>query len=216
MTRTKAARRADTFRAGDEFFERRRNMFYERCAKEFGPQPKKKRVKLEPEVWLTSVKIENPEHAFQHDEKLGNPKFIHAPFNMRESPVTWMLKQKTIDEAQAKAASRFRSLYEAAGGAGVKALNYTKEPVDGGGFPDVLTDRKHRAGLELAEVQNFLGRAGFGLVEQICGQCIWIKDIEPTKYRQIKTGKRLKECLTALAQFWNYQSRPITSWRKVS
>lgn len=161
--------------------------------------------------WVT---IENPDFADQHDERLGNPRYITAPVNMRESPVTWMLAHGKLDAAQAEAGARFRRLHELSGGADLSGMDTTKEPVDGGGFPDVLTDRKSRAAKELAQARVVLGFAGYDLVMQVCGQCLWIKDIEPTKHRQIVAANRLRLCLTALAEFWGLQSRPYRSWHK--
>ncbi|WP_206615942.1 hypothetical protein [Rhizobium sp. WSM1325] len=51
-----------------------------------------------------------------------------------------------INEAQLAAATRFRSLYEAMGGAGTGSFDYSREPVDGGGSREPLTEQQIRAG----------------------------------------------------------------------
>ncbi|MDV4155250.1 hypothetical protein [Rhizobium brockwellii] len=49
--------------------------------------------------------------------------------------------KKQINEAQLAAAKRFRALYEAMGGAGAGSFDYSREPVDGGGMREALTEQ---------------------------------------------------------------------------
>lgn len=158
--------------------------------------------------------VENPYYMQDHGDESPTARYIQAPINMRESPITWMLAHDKVDQAQAKAATRFRQLHEMSGGGDLQAMDYMKEPVDGGGFPEIITDRKAQAAKELGEVRTVLGVAGYTLVMQVCGQCIWLKDIEPTKRRQVEAGKALRQCLTVLAEHWGYRSQPIRAWRK--
>lgn len=175
---------------------------------------KKVRTEMLGRVEVTTMEVDNPDWTRDRDGVPGFPKHIRAAINMRESPIVWMLAHKQVSETQAKAASRFRQLYEAAGSSDLKAMDYTKEPVDGGGIPDIISDRKMRAAKELAEVHALLGIEGFRLVANVCGDCIWIKDLERTKRRQVVAGQMLRVCLDALAVHWGYQMLKTRVWRK--
>lgn len=176
------------------------------------------RKKAEAPVTLPGVmfidNVENPNFQRGYAESATNPKTISAAYNARESPIAWMLVHERVNAAQAKAASIFRRNYEMAGGAGAKAIDYTKEPVDGGGFPDILTDRQAEAAKELGRARAALGFSGYELVEQVCGQCLWINQIEATKWRQLQAANNLRDCLDVLADFWGVQRRPIRAYRK--
>lgn len=165
-------------------------------------------------VEVFTMEVPNPAWRSDLDKVPGFPKEIRAAVNMRESPVAWMLAHKHLDKAQVEAANEFRRCYETAGAADLKAMDTTKEPVDGGGFADVLTDRKMAATDKLHEAYDALGPAGYSIVRSVCGDCVWLKDLEPTKRRQWEAGKHLKECLDVLAIRWGYQMPRTRTWRK--
>ncbi len=165
------------------------------------------------------VEVDNPHFSTDHAESTGNPKRIRALQNARESPITWMYvhhKQTGVTEAQVRAAGKFRSLYETAGGAGVGSFDYTREPVDGGGVTDPLNDRMVDAAKELAGVATRLGPAGYDLVEKVCGQCIFISQLDPRRRTQNKLSENMKDCLDSLAIFWGFQTPKVRSYRHAS
>lgn len=138
-------------------------------------------------------------------------KRIKVVYNPRESPIAWMYahrKRTGVTEGHLLAANHFRKLYETAQGFGVGSMDYTKEPVDGGGFPDILTDRQARAAKKLAEANHKLGMAGYQLVEQVCGQCAFIHQLSQKRRTQDRMSRHLKESLESLAIFWGYQRLP--------
>lgn len=177
-------------------------------------------------IELGTVTIDNPWFSYDHHESAANPRKIAAVANIRESPLTWMHEQRYrsgedkgeryIDDTQFVVGSIFRMLYEKAGGTSIKAMDTTKEPVDGGFVTDGLTDTRFKAAKELMFVRAKLGDAGYKLVEQVCGQCLWISQIEPTKHYQRLAGERLKECLDTIAILWGKASVNTHSERKVS
>ena len=82
---------------------------------------------------IAIVDVDNPLYAPIHAGAAGNPRKISVAINLRESPVAMMAARGTIDQSQLAAANHFRKLWEALGGSGAGAMDYTREPVDGGG-----------------------------------------------------------------------------------
>ncbi len=165
-------------------------------------------------VEVFTMEVDNPDWSHDRDKVPGFPKHVRAAVNMRESPIVWMLAHDQVSTTQAKAASRFRELYEAAGSADLKAMDTTKEPVDGGGFPDILTDRKMQAAKDLKDVHALLGIEGYRLIVNVCGECNWIRDLGHTQWKRLRLADKLRECLNALAIHWGYQTPKTRSWRK--
>lgn len=177
---------------------------------------KKVRTEMIGNIEIVSMDVPNPAWRPDLDKVPGFPKDIRATVNCRESPIVWMLAHDQVSTTQAMAASRFRALYEAAGSADLKAMDYMKEPVDGGGFPDILTDRKMAAAKELAEVHELLGIEGYRLVANVCGDCTWIRDLGRSQWARLRLADKLRDCLSVLAIHWGYQSPKTRTWRKAS
>ncbi len=178
---------------------------------------KKKKVRQTTGTDFIMVDVDNPMFSADHAESSGNPKRIRAVMNARESPIAWMYAHKEqtgITEAQVAAAGRFRRLYETAGGAGVGSIDYMREPVDGSGITDPIGDRMMDAARELVGVNARLGPAGYRLVEQVCGQCLFISQLTPRRREQNKLSGKLKNSLHSLATFWGLQTPSTQSYRK--
>ncbi|MCP4407017.1 MAG: hypothetical protein GY807_04520 [Gammaproteobacteria bacterium] len=172
---------------------------------------RRKKKKPSTHLQIKVMEIDNPNFQPEHAGNKGNPKRVRAAFNMKESPVMWMLARGYVTEPQAMAATEFRRLYEQMGGAGARAIDFTQEPVDGGGVTDPITDRLIDAAKALAEVQRRLGPVRYNLVEQVCGQCIFIKQLASSKWYQLKMSRELKNCLDILAVDWGFQTVGIRS-----
>lgn len=169
----------------------------------------KKNKKQKPDDGVRAHWIENP-----YRDTQPNAQFIEAKVSIRESPAAWMFSHGHLDTAQLRAANRFRQLYERAGGGGPRAMDTTKEPVDGGNITDGITDSKTDAAKELHRARQKLGNDdAYELVERVCAERLWIKDIEVTKYRRTRAANNLRSNLTVLAEFWGYQGT-IRAWRK--
>lgn len=172
------------------------------------------KVTPESRMEIIAVTIDDPEFSYSHEDgKLGNRRKSPAIANVRESPVAWMFKHDQLEVHQLEAANKFRKYYERTGGT-IQAMDTTKEPVDGGKVTDGLTDRKLHSAKELALAEKKLGKQGYKLVEQVCGECLWLNQIEPTKHYQRLAGRRLRESLDTLAFFWNLSS--VNTHRKAS
>lgn len=170
---------------------------------------KKKKVVSKPVqgVGFVMVDVENPNYNPAHEGKAGNPTKITAAYNPKESPAAWYKSKGIIQAHEYQAASMFRQLYERCGGSGVKAFDYTKDPVDGGNVSDGITEGRMDAAKKLSDAHKKLGRSGYLLVESVCGQGCWMKDIHPDQYMQRKQMGVLRGCLDELAALWGFKSR---------
>jgi hypothetical protein len=114
-----------------------------------------------------------------------------------------------IDEAQFTAGRQWQRHWEACE-LGIKGMDTTKEPVDGGGVSaDIVTECSRRARLRIVHCAKVLGRERDSLVVDILGRGMLIKTaasargIHTERGRQ-KVGQSFRECLEILAREFNY------------
>lgn len=154
--------------------------------------------------------VENPNWSRAHDGEKTNPRFITVPFNHKESAVSTLAAKGAIDPAQLAAAVRFRSLWEAVGGAGAKAMDYTREPVDGGGAVDPISMKQLTAGSELKRASDALLKAhglyAYRLVSYIAGEGRSIHEMTETRRQRDTMTDMLRLYLDVLAELWGYGS----------
>jgi hypothetical protein len=86
----------------------------------------------------------------------------------------------------------------------VRAIDPTKEPVDGKGPPTTpFTDLQRKAMLELRHVAIVLGWEGDRLVRDILGDRVQLADAAVRRGRSKKyIGIRFRECLETMAKMW--------------
>jgi hypothetical protein len=80
--------------------------------------------------------------------------------NVRESAIEHLASHKRINSAQAVAGDRFRRLWEQAAIGAVKAIDPTKDAVDGGAAGDLITDVMLAASEELKRALQAIGPIG--------------------------------------------------------
>lgn len=151
---------------------------------------------------LRTVVVEDPYERGSH---------ITAISSFRDDPLGRLHARGQIDEAQYQAGRRWQSLFEAAQIGGIKAMDTTKEPVDGGSAPEVLTDRQQKAIKELNALYPILGKEGSALVRDVLGNRMFMEQVADA--RKMNTcpdssdmrylGKRFRECLECLAREFN-------------
>lgn len=92
--------------------------------------------------------------------------------NIREHPISRMHHAGQISDSQRIAAEAFRSNYERAVLGGSKAIDYTKERVDGGLPAETLTEAQQRATQWLVDVARYsgCGQTGYAILTHICGE----------------------------------------------
>lgn len=154
-------------------------------------------------VSLSVKRIEDPEWSRDHDGARANPRFMHATINVKESAITVLEARGLLHPAQVKAADRFRKLWEQTGGAGAGAVDYTREPVDGGGYRDPISDRLVTAAQELDRCRLEIGIRGYRLVAAIAGEGRSIEEVAGSSQRaRYSTTDALRGHLEDLAVMW--------------
>lgn len=98
----------------------------------------------------------------------------------RDDPLAGMHARKTIDEAQYHGGRAFQADFEAAE-RGPRAIDPSKEFVDGGTMPEPITEAQQRAARQLAEVYRELGPDGAALMHDVL--------IHAQNYRQIAASR---------------------------
>lgn len=159
---------------------------------------------------VTTREVPNPLFMADHDEGSGNVRMIHAAINVRESAVETLYARGLLDDGQKRAADRFRAIWEAMGGAGAGAMDYTREPVDGGGAREAITDRLVRAGQEMHMAERALeaahGRYAVKLVGYVAGDGHSIRDLTQTRRQRDTMTDMLRLYLDVLAELWGFSN----------
>lgn len=156
---------------------------------------------------LIDTEVENPLYQKAHDGERWNPDKIPAARNLRESTFASLVGRKVIDIQQVMAARKFLGYYEAMGGSGAQAIDYSHEPVDGGGAREAISDRQVEAGIRLKEAREHLGNRPYLIVERIIGEGYTIAQISNGQ-RECKTNADyLKNALDDLCALWGINSQ---------
>lgn len=126
--------------------------------------------------------------------------------SLRSDPLANLHARNCIDEAQYRAGRKFQSDFEAAE-RGPKAIDPSKEAVDGGQMPEPITEEQRRAAKSLAAAHRALGADGAALTHDVL--------IDSKTPLQISHGRgfsgemwekffrmRFYECLDCLAKLY--------------
>jgi hypothetical protein len=84
----------------------------------------------------------------------------------RDDPLADLHARHMIDEAQYRAAGSFQGDFETAE-RGPKAIDFTREAVDGGQMPEPITEAQRKAAKQLAVVYRALGQDGAALTHDV-------------------------------------------------
>lgn len=171
---------------------------------------RKSRVTL-PHVEIAVIEVDDPYFDAKTPESRANPRKMKATINARESYAMWLYAREHIDHAELLAAKRIRGAWERLGGAGARAIDYTREKVDGGAMPQTISDDHLRAARILKDAQAVLGPAGYDLTIKLACMGLWISDLSSKEVHQKYLGMRFRECLDTLSAHWGYKQRPMRS-----
>lgn len=128
---------------------------------------------------------------------------IVAIRSTRNDPLAGLHARKHIDEAQYQGGRAFQRDFETAE-RGPRAIDPSKEAVDGGRFPEPITEAQQKAAVRLALVHRELGQIGSALVHDVLvhGRTM-AKVAERRGYAGERWekyfGMRFQECLDCLA-----------------
>src|SRR3990167_7950892 len=129
---------------------------------------------------------------------------IKVTRSIRDDPLAGMLARGQIDDAMMMGGWTWQMYHEQSEVGSICAIDPTREAVDGGRFPEPITDRQIAAFRELKQADNALGYEGKRLIYGILGQRKSITEyamsIGLTTEREFNyIGRRLRECLDTLA-----------------
>ena len=146
------------------------------------------------------------------------PKEVDDPYEVggkiivmrstRDDPLADLHARHMIDEAQYQAGRAFQSDFETAE-SGARAIDFTKEAVDGGTMPDPLSEARMRAGKQLAIVYKALGLDGQVIVHEVLVHNMTRKQMTESrglagKRYEEYIGMRFRECLDCLALVYGF------------
>lgn len=126
----------------------------------------------------------------------------------RNDPLAGLHARKFIDEAQYQGGRAFQYDFETAE-RGPRAIDPSKEAVDGGRVPEPLTDHQRAAVVRLGRADRELGQNGSGLVRSVLIHGMTIEQIGVSRgvtgELELKyLGRRFRECLDCLALVYGF------------
>jgi len=150
---------------------------------------------------VATVEIDNP-LGLEPGEK------IVALRSIRNDPLARLHSHHQIDEAQYRGGRAFQDDWEKAE-RGPRAVDPTREFVDGGQAREPITERQRRAVLRLNRVERELGTDGIVLVHEVLVQGLTMEQIGERRGLRGQRWKdyfarRFQECLDRLALIYGF------------
>lgn len=144
----------------------------------------------------------------------GVSRTIKATASLRDDPLRRLRVRRQISEECFQAGRHWQRLYERAEISNLQGVDTTREYVDGGRFPELLTDARQKAVVELARLSRPLGIEGEALIRDVLGKGLFVRECAIsrgiTAERAVRRlSDRLKESLEILAfEFGFIHRRP--------
>lgn len=132
--------------------------------------------------------------------------------SLRDDPLARLHVRDQIDDAQYHAGRRFQSDFESAE-RGPRAIDPSKEAVDGGRTPEPITEHQHAAALRLSRAYKALGEAGKTIANDVLvhgrtmAQVALRHGVRGDRWERYY-GMRFQECLNSLAVFYGLVMEP--------
>lgn len=126
----------------------------------------------------------------------------------RNDPLARLHDRRQIDEAQYQGGRAFQDDFEVAE-RGPRAIDPSKEAVDGGRMPEPITESQRKAVKRLAGVHRELGQNGSALIHAVLVERLTLEKIcddrgLTTERERLYVGRRFRECLDDLARIYNF------------
>jgi hypothetical protein len=161
---------------------------------------------------VATVEIDNP-LGLEPGEK------IVAIRSIRNDPLARLHSHRQIDEAQYRGGRAFQDDWEKAE-RGPRAVDPTREYVDGGQAREPITERQRRAVLRLNRIEHELGADGVVLVHEVLVLGLSMEQVGQRRGLRGQRwmdyfSKRFRECLDRLAQIYGFATRvPIPKFAR--
>lgn len=132
--------------------------------------------------------------------------------SLRDDPIAAMHSRGQVDNAQFCAARHWQRCHEAVEISGARAIDTTREAVDGGLSPEPITEAMRRSAADLAKAGKALGREGEAIVRDVLGERMPLLHAAAkrglTSERELfYIGRRFRESLETLAVVFGYAMR---------
>lgn len=133
---------------------------------------------------------------------------IRVARSIRNDPLANLHARKSIDEAQYQGGRAFQHDFEVAE-RGPRAIDPSKEAVDGGVMPEPITESQRKAVRRLAGVHRELGQNGSALIHAVLVDRLTLEKIcddrgLTSERERLYVGRRFRECLDDLARIYNF------------
>ena len=127
---------------------------------------------------------------------------------LRGDPLGRLHAHRQIDEAQYHGGRAFQEDFETAE-RGPKAIDPTKEAVDGGRFPEPISEAQRKAVMRLNRAQRVLGADGSALIHDVLVSRKHIREVGESRGLSGERlekyfGLRFRECLDTLARLYGF------------
>jgi len=146
--------------------------------------------------------------AIVDDPYSDNGERLEVTRSIRDDPLAAMHSRKEIDDAQFHAGRRYEKYAEHAEIGNIRAIDPSKESVDGGRFCEPITDEQIAAVRHLSAAAGVLGKRGEWLIREILVRRVTFRQIDPgmTDREMSKLRSRFFECLEDLAGHWGLKT----------
>lgn len=137
--------------------------------------------------------------------------------SIRNDPLAGLHSRRHIDDAQYHAGRAFQRDFETAE-RGPRAIDPSKEAVDGGVMPEPITESQRKAAKQLARVYRRLGQSGSALVHDVLIHGRTVQQISESRMMiseaEVKyVGRRFRECLDDLAELYDFAMKAVHNSR---
>lgn len=125
--------------------------------------------------------------------------------SLRDDPIAAMRAKGHIDECQYMAGRHWQKAYELAEIGGARAIDYTRDKVDGGKIPEpTISDVQARAFKDLTNARNALGDYGSSIIFDVLACHMTIAQVADRRMMKSEAelkfiGRRFRECLDTMA-----------------
>lgn len=152
------------------------------------------------------VEIDDP-YGLEPGAKIG------ALRSIRNDPLADMRARGQIDEGDYRGGRHWQDAFENSQIGSVRAIDPTKEAVDGGRPPEMLTDRQRKGAKDVDAAREELGKVGDTLIRDVLGQGLSIRTIAGLRGVTTDRGRRIlgarfRECLATLAVLYGLAMKP--------
>lgn len=143
------------------------------------------------------------------DDPLEHGAKLKVMRSLRDDPLAGMHSRKQIDDAQLAAGRLYQRYQEDSEIGGARAIDPTKEAVDGGRFKEPDITHMSIALAKLRDARRELGEFGASLMHDVLTRRMSISDVAKARCmgreREINfLSMRFRECLESLAKLWGF------------